>query len=237
MSGRGDQTGLAIADRKLDALAREIRSANTLSRTHAIAFYRCAIKAGNAAIEAKKRIPHGQFTEWLEASCEVSVETARRWMRLADTGLEAEEVVARGGIRALLTAATDETPEEAKTVIVPVLPPTPEEQEKAVAAVESDWKPKKRTRRSDPDWVSPMEKRDRIIADRDAKIDALEENADAVMAAELVKARQTIAHLRTDVNVLRLRAEAAETRSEALERELQRCREGKPPTPSMTVLK
>ena len=240
------QTSLTIADRELKALERRVRAAQTRGKQLATAFYRVCIDAGNAALEAKKRIPHGQFTAWLEASCEVSVRSARRWMRLAETGLTAEEVAEQGGIRALVAAASD----KAENGHVSVLPepeaadPAPDEaeQEMVVSGLEDRWagqpEPEPREPKPNPIGDVPLTRMERLVAENERlrmERDSLEQNADAVMAAELSEARQTIAGLRADVNVLKLRAEAAETRCEALARKLKRFREGKGEEPSVTV--
>jgi hypothetical protein len=42
-----------------------------------------AIEAGQLLIEAKKRIPHGNWLSWLEAFCDMSERTAQAYMRVA----------------------------------------------------------------------------------------------------------------------------------------------------------
>jgi DUF3102 family protein len=42
-----------------------------------------AIEAGSLLIEAKKKIPHGVWVPWVEASCEMSLRVAQGYMRIA----------------------------------------------------------------------------------------------------------------------------------------------------------
>lgn len=93
--------------RDLASLARKIRAADRSMRGNALAFYRRAIQGGEAAIEAKALLRRGEFGPWLESTCEVSPRHARRWMTLARSGVSPEQVLAGGGIRALLKAAVE----------------------------------------------------------------------------------------------------------------------------------
>lgn len=95
-----------VADRELGRLARVIRGAGVRTKQHGVAFYRCALEGGEAAREAKAKLPHGQFTDWLRDNCNVTPQMARRWMQLASRGFTAEEIAEAGGIRALLIAPT-----------------------------------------------------------------------------------------------------------------------------------
>ena len=60
-----------------------------------------ALDAGLLLTQAKERLPFGGWGEWMER-VSLSSRTASTWMRLAKTGLSAEEVIARGGINATL---------------------------------------------------------------------------------------------------------------------------------------
>ena len=60
------------------------------------------IDAGRMLVEAKGRSLHGQFTPWLIENGFVS-RSANRWMTLFKTGLTAQEVMARGGAREVVT--------------------------------------------------------------------------------------------------------------------------------------
>ena len=105
-----------LARSDLDVLAETIREARGEAEASALDFYAAILRAGQAAIEAKAALPHGRFTPWLEASCEVTPREARNWMRLAKSGLTPEEIAANGGVRALVQAARP------KTETVSVLP-------------------------------------------------------------------------------------------------------------------
>ncbi len=59
------------------------------------------LDAGSLLTEAKRRFPHGEWGEWL-VRVKLSPRTASTWMRLAGLGITAEDVIARGGIRATL---------------------------------------------------------------------------------------------------------------------------------------
>ena len=63
-----------------------------------------ALDAGALLTEAKDRLPHGAWGEWLGRVGLVS-RTASTWMRLAKMGLTATDVIERGGINASLKGA------------------------------------------------------------------------------------------------------------------------------------
>ena len=56
-----------------------------------------ALEAGALLTEAKGRLKHGEWGEWI-GRVGLAKRTASMWMRLASLGLTGEEVVARGGI-------------------------------------------------------------------------------------------------------------------------------------------
>ena len=60
-----------------------------------------ALDAGLLLTQAKERLPFGTWGEWVDR-VGLSARTASTWMRLAKTGLSAEDVIARGGINATL---------------------------------------------------------------------------------------------------------------------------------------
>ena len=71
-----------------------------------------ALDAGGLLIQAKGRLRHGEWGDWLER-LGLNARTARAWMRLSGMGLSAAEVIARGGIRATLAG---NAPKETATV-------------------------------------------------------------------------------------------------------------------------
>lgn len=69
--------------RPLDALARTINDTQVEIEFCAKMTLKWARKAGEALIEAKKQLPHGQFKAWVEASTRVSYKTAAKYMKVA----------------------------------------------------------------------------------------------------------------------------------------------------------
>ena len=67
-----------------------------------------AIDGGNILTMARGLTGHGDWLEWL-AKVGLPPMTASRWMRLAALGLAAEEVVERGGVRAVLKETSHRT--------------------------------------------------------------------------------------------------------------------------------
>ena len=66
-----------------------------------------ALDGGHALTLAKSRINHGDCLPWLKRTKRMGQRRAQRWMKLASTGLSAEEVAERGGI--VKAVAADET--------------------------------------------------------------------------------------------------------------------------------
>ena len=58
-----------------------------------------ALEAGALLTEAKGRLKHGEWADWL-GRVGLAPRTARTWMKLASMDLTAEEVIERGGINA-----------------------------------------------------------------------------------------------------------------------------------------
>ena len=56
-----------------------------------------ALEAGGLLTEAKGRLKHGEWGEWI-GRVSLAKRTASMWMKLASLGLTGEEVIARGGI-------------------------------------------------------------------------------------------------------------------------------------------
>src|SRR5262249_60382448 len=63
-----------------------------------------AITAGEALIEAKARVKHGEWLPWLAEHCDLSERTAQGYMRLARAPLEKRNCVGDLPLRAALRA-------------------------------------------------------------------------------------------------------------------------------------
>ena len=57
-----------------------------------------ALDGGHALTLAKSRLNHGDWLPWLKRTKRMGQRRAQRWMKLASTGLSAEEMAERGGI-------------------------------------------------------------------------------------------------------------------------------------------
>lgn len=66
-----------------------------------------ALEGGQLLTLARRQLLHGDWLPYLE-KVGLNRMTANRWMRLADLGLTAEEVLERGGIRAVLAEAANQ---------------------------------------------------------------------------------------------------------------------------------
>ena len=88
---------------RLAALAADIRAEHVAIETHAGHMATKAVAAGRMLIEAKAAIPHGQWTAWLQTETGLGGRTARRYMQIAQSGLETA-TVANLGIRGAVEA-------------------------------------------------------------------------------------------------------------------------------------
>lgn len=73
----------ALAVPTLTMLASEINDAHRQAQAHAKGMLLEAKRAGDALLQAKKEIPHGQFKAWVEANTSVSYSTAAVYMKVA----------------------------------------------------------------------------------------------------------------------------------------------------------
>src|SRR5208337_1973314 len=119
----------------LDDLAGRIRAEHQGACAAAKRSIEHAMAAGDLLNEAKDRLVHGQWGPWLEANCEMSARTARRYMNLASNRdfIEAKmatvaDLTIRGADK-LLAAPADEDDAPAargqeleRTVIAKALP-------------------------------------------------------------------------------------------------------------------
>jgi len=67
----------------LSSLADRINAAQNHVTTSLKAALKYAVEAGQALNEARDLVPHGEWSKWLSANCEVSDRSARNYMRLA----------------------------------------------------------------------------------------------------------------------------------------------------------
>ena len=68
---------------RLPILAAEIMNAHAEARRAAQMTIEHAIMAGNALLEAKALVKHGEWLPWLRDNCEMSERSARVYMQLA----------------------------------------------------------------------------------------------------------------------------------------------------------
>ena len=61
-----------------------------------------ALDAGGLLVTVKARLQHGEWVNWLER-VGLNSRTASRWMKLAGLELTAEQIIAQGGIRSVLS--------------------------------------------------------------------------------------------------------------------------------------
>ena len=75
-----------------------------------------ALDGGHALTLAKSRLNHGDWLPWLKRTKRMGQRRAQRWMKLASTGLSAEEVAERGGI--VKAVAADETDDVLEDLLI-----------------------------------------------------------------------------------------------------------------------
>lgn len=95
---------------RLAVLAAEIVRADLLFRRATEEAAQAAIDAGNALIEAKSLLKHGEWLPWLAANVPMSQRSVSRYMRIARSGMKSD-TVANLGIRATDEALAKHLPE------------------------------------------------------------------------------------------------------------------------------
>ncbi|HUF80026.1 MAG TPA: DUF3102 domain-containing protein [Burkholderiales bacterium] len=113
MIGRPDAEHAAAGSNRLPALATEIREAHAGVFSAAKTAAERAIEAGQALIEAKALVKHGQWGNWLRDHCALPERTAQLYMQIARSGFNSA-TVADMGLRAtakLKVWATIATPD------------------------------------------------------------------------------------------------------------------------------
>ena len=86
-------------DRTIEDLLLETLDAVSRFRVGQREAVTAALDAGGLLTEAKARLPHGSWGEWLQR-VGLAPRTASTWMKLAGLGLTAAEVIGRGGLNA-----------------------------------------------------------------------------------------------------------------------------------------
>ena len=92
-----DRTGQTLEDLLMDTL--DAVSRFRVGQREAVGG---ALDAGELLVTAKGRLQHGEWGNWLER-VGLNSRTASRWMKLAGMELTAEQIIAQGGIRAVLS--------------------------------------------------------------------------------------------------------------------------------------
>ncbi|RIK38011.1 MAG: hypothetical protein DCC55_22490 [Chloroflexi bacterium] len=97
------------------------------------------IDIGRELTEAKQRLPHGQFGDWLAVEFEMSDRSARRYMRIYEGWGDNPEAISLLSDKALYLLADPDTPEEAKqeaieTALTTGRSPTAKETREIIAA-------------------------------------------------------------------------------------------------------
>lgn len=87
---RGMMSSITTCTEVLDAgqmslpdLANSINVSTQQAETRARSAVQYALEAGQLLIEAKRRVPHGEWAAWLADNCTVAPRTAQSYMRLA----------------------------------------------------------------------------------------------------------------------------------------------------------
>ena len=92
---------------RLAVLAHEINTAHTNAQQHAQKSVESAISAGEALLEAKEQLKHGEWLPWLRDNCKVSERSARVYIRLAKhkdevlKSADAADLTIRGALDAI----------------------------------------------------------------------------------------------------------------------------------------
>jgi hypothetical protein len=90
-------------DPDLKQLVKRIRTAMGRVVKHAADTVRAAMDAGDALIMAKRQLAHGEWMDWLEKNCALSIRTASDYMRLAE-GREIIEAQIKAATELAVTA-------------------------------------------------------------------------------------------------------------------------------------
>ena len=92
---------MTLPDDDLTQLAQRITETHDAAMSAAKTAVERAIECGRLMIEAKAKVPHGEWLPWLTANTGVSHRTAQRFMRAA-TEASKNDTVSYSSVRALL---------------------------------------------------------------------------------------------------------------------------------------
>jgi hypothetical protein len=104
----------ASLDEFLDELAEQVRD-HCRSTTSSI------IAIGRALVQAKDRVEHGQFKQWVTSQCEFTIRTAQNYMRAYALASQVGEIVSLLNPAALYQLSASKTPPDAITHVVEML--------------------------------------------------------------------------------------------------------------------
>jgi hypothetical protein len=114
-SGAAVQPRAPDHDAYLADLAAEIRQEHAAVRTSARQTLDHAIRAGELLLQAKDKVGHGRWTDWLPNHCDLSERTAQAYMRLARNKVN-PQLSADLTIDAALKALAEPKPGEAADI-------------------------------------------------------------------------------------------------------------------------
>ncbi len=80
----------------LQSKAQELKELNIRIAQSVRSTLEMAMQAGQLLIEIKEGLPHGIFTNWIHKHCDISPETARRYMRVYERREELKTVTVTG---------------------------------------------------------------------------------------------------------------------------------------------
>jgi|GEM_PF-3428090 len=87
---------MSAGSNRLTVLAADIKAAHLEIQASAEAMAERALLAGNALIEAKGIVRHGEWSRWLQDHCALSERSAQRYMQMARAGLKSATVADLG---------------------------------------------------------------------------------------------------------------------------------------------
>jgi len=87
---------MSAGSNRLTVLAADVQAAHLDIQASAEAMAERALVAGNALIEAKGLLQHGEWGRWLQDHCAMSERSAQRYMQMARAGLKSATVADLG---------------------------------------------------------------------------------------------------------------------------------------------
>jgi hypothetical protein len=124
-----------LAMMKLPDLTRAIKAKVAQITSSLRTSVACAIETGALLIEAKKRVGHGNFEQWVANNCELSPATARRWMELADKRPELEKQLSAKSLN-----LSDLNLSSARRLVAPPNPPPTQQKPKSKPPTTEQYK-------------------------------------------------------------------------------------------------